>query len=305
MDDMEQVRNEQDRHMNLLHRNFSSLQSSLDTAQHVLSSKVHNYLSDNQTLLKEVNQLRSEVKSLSLENQRLAASIDFMQARRQEQIDAFNAQFMSTEDGHHHVPLPEMINTRHPLMGSHSAQPSRDGTPKMQLFPPIAGGGGGGPVGVGNAGSLPGSPSTRESREGRREEPAGMTGGTYKPAKKAGAGANTAIGRGGKLMGSLSQPLGVTVDAGESTENSEARSKASKGAKSKPLKSIEQLLGNSLDSYSTPALAAPPAVGVASSRIGGETPGKHLGGQGGPMTAEEKIAKIVELNLKEIRAANK
>jgi hypothetical protein len=61
VDDVEAVKREQDRHMNLLHRNFSSLQSSLDTAQQVLNSKVLNHLTDNQTLLREVNQLRSEV----------------------------------------------------------------------------------------------------------------------------------------------------------------------------------------------------------------------------------------------------
>lgn len=49
------------------------------------ASKVYNYLSDNQTLLKEVNDLRTEVRSLSLENSRLVAQLDFFNARRTEQ----------------------------------------------------------------------------------------------------------------------------------------------------------------------------------------------------------------------------
>jgi hypothetical protein len=77
MDEQEQVRQEQDRHMHLLHRNVTRLRANLDLAQTVAATKVHNHLTDNQNLLKEVNNLRLEVRALSMENQRLIAQLDF------------------------------------------------------------------------------------------------------------------------------------------------------------------------------------------------------------------------------------
>jgi hypothetical protein len=77
MDEQEQVRQEQDRHMHLLHRNVTGLRANLDLAQTVAATKVHNHLTDNQNLLKEVNNLRLEVRALSMENQRLIAQLDF------------------------------------------------------------------------------------------------------------------------------------------------------------------------------------------------------------------------------------
>lgn len=61
MDDIEAVKQEQERHLQLLHRNFHTLQNSMDTANQAASNKVFNHLMDNQTLLKEVNNLRAEV----------------------------------------------------------------------------------------------------------------------------------------------------------------------------------------------------------------------------------------------------
>lgn len=61
MDDIEAVKQEQERHLQLLHRNFQTLQNSMDTANQAAANKVFNHLMDNQTLLKEVNNLRSEV----------------------------------------------------------------------------------------------------------------------------------------------------------------------------------------------------------------------------------------------------
>lgn len=77
MDEQEQVRQEQDRHMYLLHRNVNGLRANLDLAQTVAANKVQNHLSDNQNLLKEVNNLRFEVRNLSMENQRLIAQLEF------------------------------------------------------------------------------------------------------------------------------------------------------------------------------------------------------------------------------------
>lgn len=77
LDEQEKVREEQDRHMYLLHRNVTGLRANLDLAQAVAANKVHNHLTDNQNLLKEVNNLRFEVRSLSMENQRLIAQLEF------------------------------------------------------------------------------------------------------------------------------------------------------------------------------------------------------------------------------------
>lgn len=52
---------EQERHMQQLHRNVSGLRANLDIVNIVSATKVQNHLVDNQNLLKEVNNLRSEV----------------------------------------------------------------------------------------------------------------------------------------------------------------------------------------------------------------------------------------------------
>ncbi len=61
VDEMEAVRREQERHVTILHRNFHNLQSSLESSQQAAANKVANHLTDNQTLLNEVNNLRMEV----------------------------------------------------------------------------------------------------------------------------------------------------------------------------------------------------------------------------------------------------
>eukprot|EP01034_Spumella_vulgaris_P027820 gene27820-34600_t len=73
LDDIEAVKIEQDRHMHLLHSNVTGLRTNLDVINKVAATKVHNHLADNQNLLKEVNNLRSEVRAMSLDNQRLQA----------------------------------------------------------------------------------------------------------------------------------------------------------------------------------------------------------------------------------------
>ncbi|KAJ1425795.1 hypothetical protein B484DRAFT_397806, partial [Ochromonadaceae sp. CCMP2298] len=75
LDEVQQVRLEQERHMYLLHRNVNGLRANLDLAHQVADSKVQHHLGDNQQLLKEVNSLRFEVRNLSMENQRLASEV--------------------------------------------------------------------------------------------------------------------------------------------------------------------------------------------------------------------------------------
>lgn len=77
MEEQEQVRVEQERHMYLLHRNVTGLRANLDLAHTVAANKVQNHLNDNQNLLKEVNNLRFEVRNLSMENQRLGSQLEF------------------------------------------------------------------------------------------------------------------------------------------------------------------------------------------------------------------------------------
>ena len=48
----------------------------------VSEKKLVNYLSDNQTLLAEVNNLRTEVRNLSMENQKLMAQMEFSNSIR-------------------------------------------------------------------------------------------------------------------------------------------------------------------------------------------------------------------------------
>ncbi len=61
---MEAVRREQERHVSILHRNVQNLLSSMDSVQEAANAKVVNHLTDNQTLLNEVNNLRTEVSFL-------------------------------------------------------------------------------------------------------------------------------------------------------------------------------------------------------------------------------------------------
>lgn len=53
---------ERERHIQLLHRNVTGLKSSLELTNQVAATKVKHHLTDNQHLLKEVNNLRHEVK---------------------------------------------------------------------------------------------------------------------------------------------------------------------------------------------------------------------------------------------------
>ena len=64
-EEKDQVLLEQERHMDMLHRNVSILRANLDVAHSATESKVKNHLSDNQNLLKEVNNLRFEVSSFA------------------------------------------------------------------------------------------------------------------------------------------------------------------------------------------------------------------------------------------------
>ena len=61
---------------------MSRVRSSLDLVNVVSEKKLVNYLSDNQTLLAEVNNLRTEVRNLSMENQKLMAQMEFSNSIR-------------------------------------------------------------------------------------------------------------------------------------------------------------------------------------------------------------------------------
>ena len=63
---MEDVVQEQERQMEMLHRNVNILHASLDVANNASSHKIENHLRDNQSLLKEVNNLRFEVKMMMI-----------------------------------------------------------------------------------------------------------------------------------------------------------------------------------------------------------------------------------------------
>lgn len=67
---------EQERHIQYLHRSVDVLKTNIDHTVHVASTKVQSHLRDNQRLLDEVNSLRHEIRNLSMENQRLIATID-------------------------------------------------------------------------------------------------------------------------------------------------------------------------------------------------------------------------------------
>lgn len=106
IDEAEAIRREQDRHVSLLHRNLQVLQSGIETTQQAAANKVAHHLADNQSLLREVNNLRAEVKGLSLDKQRLQAMLDFSNARHAEQLDRERQeqqllkQLHSTDDFH-------------------------------------------------------------------------------------------------------------------------------------------------------------------------------------------------------------
>jgi hypothetical protein len=135
IDDIEAVRQEQERRVQLLHRNFSTLQSSLDSANQAASAKVYNHLLDNQTLLKEVNQLRMEVKALGVENDRLSAQLDFVSHRKATKVPSLissSAQLLQNNGNSSSVDnlnqVLYAVNTKKP--------PSKDEV-ATSLFPPF------------------------------------------------------------------------------------------------------------------------------------------------------------------------
>lgn len=242
--------------MNLLHRNFTSLQSSLDTAQQVSGYKVHNHLTDNQNLLREVNQLRSEVKGLSLENQRLAANIEFMNARRQEQINAFNAQFISVEEA------PVVDNRQQEQHRAQAQSPSA----------------GHGHVTFPSLGAMPAGTPITDSSPKRRVTQSILRKATNVPSNSA-------------LIGSYSQPALPPMDMSSNSVASGGNKSTAKSTKSRPMKSIEQLLGTRLDHFDLPA----PSASIASNSAASSK----------PLTADEKVAKIIELNFEEIKTGSR
>lgn len=76
-----QTREERERHVEHLHRSIDALQTNLDHTQVVSETKVHHRLHDNQVLLKEINELRHEVRHLAKEKQRLEATVEFSERR--------------------------------------------------------------------------------------------------------------------------------------------------------------------------------------------------------------------------------
>eukprot|EP00981_Chlorochromonas_danica_P014417 scaffold7965_cov159-Ochromonas_danica.AAC.1 len=298
LDEAEAVRREQDRHMSLLHRNFSSLQSSLETAQHVLHDKVHNHLSDNQTLLREVNQLRSEVKSLSLENQRLAAQIDFFRTRKQDQLQGFTSQFISTDD-----PMNLLSNDHHYEQQQNERKKSR---PSSRTYSPGQTQGG-----KDRGGSSATTPITFPALSAPTPTaPEIDNSNLLMMKKKSTSSAVSEVNQARRLIGSQSQSVLPNTSLSANSNNNN-KSKASKTtvipSRNKPMKSVEELLGNSLDSFHRSYDDSlkdtknnnKQAAGGKGSNSSTTTLSK------GPMTAEEKIAKIVELNFEEIRSNNK
>lgn len=67
---------ERERHMKLLHKNVRALKNNLENTGLLAQTKVGSHLADNKVLLQELNSLRQQVRSLSMENQRLAAKVD-------------------------------------------------------------------------------------------------------------------------------------------------------------------------------------------------------------------------------------
>jgi SMC interacting uncharacterized protein involved in chromosome segregation len=56
---------EKERQIDLMRRNINSLRTNIKLSEDVAMKKVHNYLTDNEHLLYEMNQLRHEVSQLS------------------------------------------------------------------------------------------------------------------------------------------------------------------------------------------------------------------------------------------------
>ena len=68
---------ERERQLKMLHKSIRGLQSNLENTSVLAQTKVGNHLVDNRILLEEINALRQQVRSVSMENQRLKAKIEF------------------------------------------------------------------------------------------------------------------------------------------------------------------------------------------------------------------------------------
>jgi hypothetical protein len=80
---------ERERQLKLLHKSIRGLQSNLENTSVLAQTKVGSHLSDNRILLEEINMLRQQVRSLSLDNQRLQAKMEFadlLQRRESSQV---------------------------------------------------------------------------------------------------------------------------------------------------------------------------------------------------------------------------
>jgi hypothetical protein len=77
---------ERERQVQLLHNSIDGLKTNLQHTQLVANAKVRNHVTDNMHLLKEVNELRHDVRQLSLENQRLTANKRFVDRKRSERL---------------------------------------------------------------------------------------------------------------------------------------------------------------------------------------------------------------------------
>jgi len=73
---------EKERQIDLMRRNINSLRTNIKFGESVATKKVHNYLTDNEHLLYEMNQLRHEVGYLREENERLHAAADMRSAHK-------------------------------------------------------------------------------------------------------------------------------------------------------------------------------------------------------------------------------
>jgi len=72
---------ERERQLQLLHKSLRGLQNNLENNNLLVQTKVGAQLSDNKILLEELNTLRQQVRSLSMENQRLLAKMQFSETR--------------------------------------------------------------------------------------------------------------------------------------------------------------------------------------------------------------------------------
>jgi hypothetical protein len=94
VDDTEADFEERERQVQLLHNSIDGLKTNLQHTQLVANAKVRHHVTDNMHLLKEVNDLRHDVRQLSLENQRLVANkrfTDRMRSERMERAQSFNS----------------------------------------------------------------------------------------------------------------------------------------------------------------------------------------------------------------------